>query len=347
MRVGGGDLTFDWIDNWASIPASSPASVPAGQGWAHPGMATTAAGEVITCHPSGPTILVFDQHGALLRALETALTECHGMTVVQEGGATEFLWIADPGSKRQRDLGYEAATPRQNGKVVKMTMDGQIVAQIEAPDLAIYRTSTFSPTDVAVNEERYGGNGDVWVADGYGQSLVHRYSRFSKHGDYLGTINGGDGADGAFATPHGMWFDTRKAEPELYVADRGNRRIQVFDAEGVFKRSFGQDFLSSPSAFALLDHETLVVAELRARLALVDRDDRLIDYLGADEPAFERPGWPNAKNEAGELIRPPSLTEGKFNSPHGLTADGAGNIFVAEWLIGGRYTQLQRVRTQH
>ena len=39
-----------------------------------------------------------------------------------------------------------------------------------------------------------------------------------------------------------------------------------------------------------------------------------------------------------------SLTPGKFNSPHGLAADGDGNVYVAEWLIGGRYTQLKRVK---
>jgi hypothetical protein len=56
----------------------------------------------------------------------------------------------------------------------------------------------------------------------------------------------------------------------------------------------------------------------------------------------DRPGWPNAKNDRGELVRPPSLTAGKFNSPHGLAADRAGNLYAAEWLIGGRYTKLQR-----
>ncbi len=338
MRIGSGDHVFEWIDNWPRIPESPSAHV----GWAHPGMATTAAGELITCHPSEPTILIFDREGVLVRALETALAEAHGITLVTED-ATEYLWVADPGSKRRPELAYEYGTAPQNGQAVKMTLDGQVVARIERPDLPIYQTGRFSPTCVAVNEERHGGNGDVWVADGYGESLVHRYSRFNKRGDYLGTLRGGDAPGGAFATPHGLWFDTRKAEPELYVADRSNRRIQVFDPEGQFKRSFGEDFLSSPSAFALLDDDTLVVAELRARLALVDRDDRLIGYLGADEAVCDRPGWPNAKNAAGEPIRPPSLAAAKFNSPHGLTADQDGTLYVAEWLIGGRYTKLQRL----
>jgi len=338
VRVGSRSYTFDWIDDWARFPQSASARL----GWAHPGMATTTAGEVITCHPGEPSMLVFDKQGVLVRTIQTGLSEVHGITVVKEG-MTEYLWVADPGSKRKPELGYEYAQPRQNGQVVKMTSDGQVVAHIGAPDLPKYRAGTFAPTCVAVNEERHGGNGDVWVADGYGENLVHRYSRFSKSGEYLGTISGGEGLGGPFATPHGVWFDTRRSEPELYVADRGNRRIQAFDSDGQFKRTFGHDFLSSPSAFALLDRDVLVVAELRARLALVDRDDRLIDYVGADEAVCERPGWPNAKNAAGEVVRPPSLTAGKFNSPHGLAADLEGNLYVAEWLIGGRYTQLLRL----
>jgi sugar lactone lactonase YvrE len=337
VRVGSGRYTFDWIDDWARFPQLAAARL----GWAHPGMATTEAGDVLTCHPSEPSILVFDQQGVLRRSLQTELSEVHGITVVKEG-TTEYLWVADPGSKRRPELGYEYAAPRPDGKVVKMTPEGQVVAHIGAPDVPNYRAGTFAPTCVAVNEERHGGNGDVWVADGYGENLVHRYSRFSKNGEYLGTLSGGEGPNGRFATPHGLWFDTRRSEPELYVADRGHRRIQVFDPQGQFKRTFGQEFLSSPSAFARLDDDILVVAELRARLALLDRDDRLIAYLGADETVCERPGWPNASSSAGQPVRPPALTPGKFNSPHGLAADRDGNLYVAEWLIGGRYTKLVR-----
>src|SRR5438105_865587 len=135
MRIGGGDHVFEWIDNWARIPESPSADV----GWAHPGMATTAAGELITCHPSEPTIVIFDRGGVLVRALKTTLTEAHGITLVTED-ATEYLWVADPGSKRRRELGYEYGTVPQKGQAVKMTLDGQAVASIERPDLPIYQT---------------------------------------------------------------------------------------------------------------------------------------------------------------------------------------------------------------
>ncbi len=44
---------------------------------------------------------------------------------------------------------------------------------------------------IGVNEKRNGGNGEVWVADGYGQSQVHR---FDKAGEYKGSINGKEGS---------------------------------------------------------------------------------------------------------------------------------------------------------
>ena len=147
----------------------------------------------------------------------------------------EYLWMAD----------------NTTGKVVKTTLEGELVMSIEKPDIEVYREGKYSPTGVAVYEERDGGNGDVYVTDGYGSNHVHRYD---KDGEYISSINGEEGEAGAFATPHGVWIDTRKAERELYVADRSNGRIQVYDLVGNYKRVLGKgpgaDWLHSPSGFA-------------------------------------------------------------------------------------------------
>jgi hypothetical protein len=84
----------------------------------------------------------------------------------------------------------------------------------------------------------------------------------------------------------------------------------------------------------------LVIAELRARLAVTGPDDSLVCYLGANDQACTVDGWPNSKNEAGEIVPAKLLQAGKFNSPHGLAVDGDGNLYVAEFLIGGRFTKL-------
>ena len=326
MRIGDGDNTYEWIDSWAKTPKSD--------GWAHHGAAITEGGQIVACHQGKATIETFDGDGNLLSSWDSGLTEAHGITIVKEGGV-EYLWIADNGRKRQADLGYEYLD-EYKGQVAKFTLDGRRVMSIDPPDLPVYGSAIYSPTWVAVNEER---NGDIWVTDGYGSNSVHRYD---KSGTYMSTINGEEGDAGHFDCPHSIFIDTRKSDHELYVADRANGRVQVYDLEGGFKRVFGADFLTSPSGFATHGN-LMVVAELNARLVILDLGDKPLTYLGSNIEVAEVDGWPNNLNEKGEVIPTKLLETGKFNSPHGLTVDSDGNLYVAEWLIGGRFTKLAKV----
>jgi sugar lactone lactonase YvrE len=70
--------------------------------------------------------------------------------------------------------------------------------------------------------------GDIYVSDGYGQSRVHR---FSADGELLRSWGSQGTGPGQFTTPHAICIDNRG---RVLVADRGNNRIQVFDAEGAF-----------------------------------------------------------------------------------------------------------------
>ena len=279
MLIGTGEQRYRWMDGWGDVPQKDRGIA----GWAHHGMAVTGDGHVIVCHPSDPTVLVFDGEGNLLRSWETDLTEAHGITLGKDG-ADECLWIADNGRKRREEYGYQYPDTggRVVGRVVKCTLEGRTLMDLEPPPIPVYRDGDYMPTSVAVNEEGAGGSGDIWVADGYGQSYVHRYTR---SGEYVGSINGEEGRAGRFICPHSIWIDRRKSEPELYVADRTNGRVQIYDLDGGFKRAFGSDFLTSPSGFAA-QGELLIIAELRARLALVDIRDRLVGYLGDNLDSF-------------------------------------------------------------
>lgn len=179
---------------------------------------------------------------------------------------------------------------------------------------------------MAVNEARRGGNGDIWVADGYGSNRV---SRYDAAGNYLSMLDGTEGS-GRFDCPHGIWFDSRKRPMELYVADRGNHRIQVYDAQGKHLRTFGEDFLTSPDIF-VADQERLIIPELDGRVTILDVDDRLICHLSDNEQICLDPAWPDKT----------PLLAGKFNSPHAAAAD-AGDIYVVEWRVGGRIVKLER-----
>jgi DNA-binding beta-propeller fold protein YncE len=83
------------------------------------------------------------------------------------------------------------------------------------------------PTDVAWNAA-----GDIYVADGFGNARV---AKFDKHGKFIKSWGSRGVAPGEFNTPHGIALD---AQGNVYVADAGNRRIQVFDADGNLKTMF-------------------------------------------------------------------------------------------------------------
>lgn len=309
--IGTGSHRFKWIDNWARIPDTASGRE---NGRTH-GVVVTASGDVMVFNQANPGVLVFASDGTLKSTWGDRFLGAHGMTLVREGDE-EFLWLTDQDSR----------------EVVKTTLDGKTVMTLDRADHPIYETRKYFPTWVAVNEERFGGNGDIWVADGYGSFFCHRYDR---GGRYLDSINGEEGEVGAFDCPHGLWTDTRRLNAELYIADRGNKRFQVYSMDGKFKRSFGEDFLTSPDGASRYGADGLLVPELFARITILDAEDNLACHLGANEGALQEDGWPNLPDH---LLKP-----GRFNSPHGAAADADGNIYVVEWIIGGRITKLERI----
>ncbi|MBM3933634.1 MAG: thioredoxin-dependent thiol peroxidase [SAR202 cluster bacterium] len=334
-RVGAGKHTYEWVENFLQQPDSESAR----KGWSHHGIVVSETSDIITYHQEDGNVMRFDRNGVFKSSWQGWFADAHGMTIVKEGDA-EALWIADNGRKRMSKSGYEypAVQAQVIGQAVKTTLDGQSLLKLPTPPLPAYEKGNYMPTWVAVNEERLGGNGDVWVADGYGQSMVHR---FSKDGKYLSTITGEEGSAGKFNTPHSICIDRRKGYPELYIADRSNGRVQVYGLDGKFRRVFGKEFMTSPSG--IVTHgQTMVIAELKARITLVDINDNFVCYIGANESVATADGWPNNKDEHGHPVRSRLLQPGKFNSPHGIAVDKNGNILVAEWLIGGRFIRLEK-----
>ena len=335
MQIGSGKHTYYWKEDWAKFPDQKSL----GEGWAHHGVVVTESGNIMTLHQGEMEMLTFNPDGELVDRWGLGMSEAHGMTLVREG-TTEYIWIADNGRKRTPNTKYEYPPGSvYTGQVVKKTLSGDTVAVLRTPPLPIYRDGAYAPTWVAVNEKRNGGNGDIWVADGYGQNQIHR---FTENGSYTSSISGREGEAGPFDCPHAIFIDTRKVDHELFVADRGNGRVQVYDLNGRFKRCFGEEFLTSPSGFAT-HGDLMIIAELRARLTIIDLDDNLITYLGNNGEVADVPGWPNNLDENGSIIQSKLLEVGKFNSPHGMAVDANGNIFVAEWLIGGRFVKLATV----
>jgi len=320
--IGGPALEYQW--------SAFPGDPERSDGWAHPGVAVTQDGRIVTFAASGDEVLIYAADGQLLDSWSSGLTEGHGISLSRDVDG-EHVWIADPGSKMVADPpgSYHPYSPRDHGRVAKFDLTGRLVLELPLPDHPAYDEAQFAPTAVVVDSTRDGGTGNVWVGDGYGASLVHLYS---PDGEFLQTL------PQEFNCPHGLIIDRRRGEPELYVADRGNERLQVFGLDGQFRRICGEGLLRGPSAFAI-SGQNLIIAELQARVAVLDIDDQLLGYIGADDEAASRPGWPNAVSPEGLTVRPKPPPE-QFNSPHGVAVARDGRIIVVEWLIGGRVNQL-------
>jgi hypothetical protein len=311
MQIGSGEHTYEWIENWAVIP-----DTPEGRadGRTH-GVVVASDGRVIVFHLGNPAIIAFDTNGGLTDSWGDRFPGAHGLTLVKEEN-TEYLWLTD----------------YKTGEVVKTTLRGETVLSLPFPDLKGYDDPKYAPTWVTVFEERFGGNGDIWVADGYGAGYVHRYDR---SGRYLSSMDGTAGA-GRFRHPHGLYVDTRKTEPDLYIADRMNRRIQVYDLDGRFKRVVSDAVDTSACAFIQHGDFTLIPeAPYRARITILDPNDRVVVTLGENDQACAQTGFPNDRG---------LVESGRFVTPHSVATDAVGNIYVVEWITGGRITKLVRVK---
>ena len=136
-------------------------------------------------------------------------------------------------------------------------------------------------------------DGEIYVSDGYGNSAVHR---FAKDGTLVRTWGSPGTGPGEFTTPHCVWVDR---SDRVYVADRENNRLQVFDREGTRVGEWG-DF-HHPMKIYGDERGFLFVSDQIPRISLLDPSGRL----------------------AGRC-------RGAINGAHGLWGDRAGNLYLAE-----------------
>ena len=255
-------------------------------------------------------VCVFDAEGRFLEAWGKEFAGgLHGMTLVVEDGK-EYLWLAH--------------TARH--EAVKTTLKGEVLATIGVPmESGRYEDAgQYHPTSVVVAP-----NGDIYVADGYGRSWIHRFSKDRK---YLGSFGGPGTEPGKLRTPHGMLLDDRGDEPVLLVADRENHRLQSFSLDGRHLGVFAGN-LRRPCNIQRMG-DAIVVADLAGRVTILDRKNDLVCHLGdnPDESLRAQNGVPKEK-----------WVIGRFLSPHASAVDPRGNLYVMDWNSLGRVRRLVRV----
>lgn len=323
---------YRWDESWAKL-ADTEARRAA---FPHTALVVADSGNVLLFDSADRSIVTLSPDGHVVRMARTEIDEAHGVSLVVENDVP-YLWLADASVGRRPDDDYGRRTDSSGSKVIKVSLDGRMVMTLEQPQHSAYVAGHYGPTCVAVNEERFGGNGDIWVADGYGESYVHRFDR---RGKYLGSLSGEEGG-GRFDGPHAVFVDRRRREPELYIADRANARIQVYGMDGNFRRSI-QGFLHRPTWIAR-DGECLLVDEFTPpRVTVLDAADQLVGYLAESPVILERPGWPNVL-DAERKPKRPDVKPGMLNSPHCVAVDADGSLYISEFLIGGRIIKLQKL----
>ncbi|HJN44735.1 MAG: peptidyl-alpha-hydroxyglycine alpha-amidating lyase family protein [Vicinamibacterales bacterium] len=253
-------------------------------------------------------ILKFDEAGRLRRRFGEGLFILpHGIHVDREGN----VWVTDA-------EGPDGTDPDRDGKghaVYKFSPTGRLLLTLGTPGVAGDGTGPLlnGPSDVVTAP-----NGDIFVADGAGgldpdvsPPPAARVVRYAADGAFITAWGTVGSAPGEFRAPRGLALDLRG---RLFVADRGNARIQIFDQEG--------RFLDAWTQFG------------RASGIYIDRDDRL--YAADRESSVSFEGWGNGIRIGsaldGSLLyfiadsgAPPTDTRGLA----GVAVDGQGNVFGA------------------
>src|SRR6266545_1782096 len=257
--------------------------------------ANTCAGSAL------PSILLFDESGRLTRSFGAgAIVWPHGIHVDRSSN----VWVTDA---RVRD--------GKGNQVFKFSPDGKLLLTLGKAGVAGEGPDVFNqPSDVAV-----AAGGEIFVADGHDEDTNARIVKFTKDGRFVKAWGKRGSAPGEFDTPHGLAFDSRG---RLFVADRGNNRIQIFDQDGQFLEEWKQ--FSRPSGVYIDKHDVLYVAD-------------------SESNSKTNPGWKRG-------IRIGSARDGKVtafipdpepdpekvvtSAAEGVAADASGNVYGAE--VGSR-----------
>ena len=140
----------------------------------------------------------------------------HGMAIDKDGN----IYVTDAVAPNRAPKG-----DKRGGIVVKFSPEGKVLMTLGTPGESGGGPDHFtSPSDVAV-----AANGDIFVADGHGDTGNNRVVRFTKDGKFITAWGKSGWAPGEFHTLHAIAIDSRG---RVFVGDRGNNRIQIFDENG-------------------------------------------------------------------------------------------------------------------
>jgi len=260
-------------------PVADWARLPEGMRWGQvTASAADADGNLYVFRRAQPPILQLNPKGELTRGFgEGVIAAAHGIRVDPQG----FLWTADV----------------RGHTVYKMDRDGNVLMTLGKKGVSGVGVDTFNgPTDVLVTK-----TGEVFVTDGqFNSRVVH----FAGDGTFMKAWGTAGSGPGQFKVPHAIAIDSAG---RLFIADRDNGRIVIFDQQGTFIdewTAFGQ-----PSGLFIDAADRLYVAAIGARSGLVTGSAR-----------------------TGKVDGFLAIPAKDLNGPHLVTVDARGQVYVADLL---------------
>jgi DNA-binding beta-propeller fold protein YncE len=177
---------------------------------------------------SASRLFEFDQTGKYVREIGHGLygfVQAHAVRVDPQ----DNIWVVDEGSDMIIKFDPEGRVLMTMGRKPEAINNPVRTAVPPAPGSgAGFPGDSFNgPSDVA-----WDAAGDIFVADG---AVPSRIAKFDKNGVFIKSWGGRGEAPGQFSTPHSIVVDSKE---NVYVADRGNKRIQVFDTDGKLKTQY-------------------------------------------------------------------------------------------------------------
>ena len=272
------DGKYQAVPHWPQLPSG----YELGQVSA---VAPDGLGEVFVFHRGEHPIMVFDVDGKFVRSFgEGLIAKAHGLRFDARGN----VWITDVG----------------NHTVRKFSHDGRLLQTLGQEGKAGDTPEQFDqPADIA-----FGLLGEIYVADGYGNSRV---VKFTPEGKFVKAWGKKGSGDGEFNTVHAIVVDPHG---RVFVGDRENNRIQVFDADGKLLAKWTE--FGAPFGLFLDTHGgRFLIADGRAHKCLaLDPHGKVLE------------SWGSQGQGAGE-----------FDLPHSISMDHYGSVYVTE--ITGKRVQ--------
>jgi hypothetical protein len=288
--VGTGDFKYRIVEDWAKLP----------DGWSFKEVGAVGVDNndnVYVFNRGDHPMMVFDRDGNFLRSWgEGEYPRAHGVHM----GPDESIYLTDDGGHFVRKCRLDS------GKVLlELGVPGKPAPYMSGEPFHRCTHTALAP------------NGDIYVSDGYGNARVHKYSPDGK----LLMSWGEPGTNpGEFNIVHNICTDS---DGWVYVADRENHRVQVFDGNGKYETQWNNMHRASGLCMETGTRSPrFYVGEIGPDMAVN------IDMPGCGPRV-------SIYTHKGELLarlghEHAGLATGQFISPHGLAVDSRGDIYVGE-----------------